>query len=186
MTLANILRVDAPPITGLCLMTLRLVQAIAVLARAQQDAVGNRHPRAQPAPLTSARVLPGRPDGVRGQGRRLDQPRSPRGSGRRAGTGRCGEPHEDPSSGAPLAGQDASAISTPNLPALRTSCATSTLRQPPRVEARDRPAKLRRCSPNSTPPVTPADDLAERHPRRPLHQHPDAADHHQLPRVGGR
>ena len=64
LVLANILRTDMAAHRPMPADS-ELVQAIAVLARAQQDAVWDRTQRAQQAALASARVLPGDPDRLR-------------------------------------------------------------------------------------------------------------------------
>lgn len=64
LVLANILRTDMHAHRVLPDDS-DLARAIAVLARAQQDATWNRQQDFQPAPLPAARVLPSRLDGVR-------------------------------------------------------------------------------------------------------------------------
>jgi hypothetical protein len=83
MTLANILRVDAhlhrrlPADSELC-------PAIAVLARAHQDAIWPTHDRPSPAAVAAARVLPNLPGGLHRPVHAGDrQPRSPRRAGDR-------------------------------------------------------------------------------------------------------
>ena len=82
LVLANILRTDLAAHRPLPADS-ELAQAIAVLARAQQDAVWDADRRAQQAALAAARVLPGHPGRVRQQARRAAAPRGPRPAGRR-------------------------------------------------------------------------------------------------------
>ena len=77
IVLANILRTDLHTHRPLPADT-ELAQAIAVLARAQQDAVWDRTTRAQQAPLAPARVLPRLPGRLRRRPRRPHPPRGPR------------------------------------------------------------------------------------------------------------
>ena len=80
--LANVLRTDMHAHRPLPADT-ELAQAIAVLARAQQDAVLGPHHRAQQAPLLPARILPRLPGRLRGRPRRHCPARGPHHLGRR-------------------------------------------------------------------------------------------------------
>ena len=87
VVLANVLRTDMGMHRPLAADS-ELAQAIAVLARAQQDAVLGPHHRAQQAPLPPARVLPRLPGRLRRRPRRHHPPRGPRHPGRRPHPGR--------------------------------------------------------------------------------------------------
>ena len=73
VVLANVLRTDMGMHRPLAADS-ELAQAIAVLARAQQDAVLGPHHRAQQAPLPPARVLPRLPGRLRRRPRRHHPP----------------------------------------------------------------------------------------------------------------
>ena len=95
VVLANVLRTDLHAHRPLPADT-ELAQAIAVLARAQQDAVLGPHHRAQQAPLPPARVLPRLPGRFRrGQGRHHPA-RGPGRPGRRAHARRGRRAHRGP------------------------------------------------------------------------------------------
>ena len=80
--LASVLRTDLHAHRPLPADT-ELAQAIAVLARAQQDAVLGPHHRPQQAPLPPARILPGIPGRLRRRPRRHPAARGPDYPGRR-------------------------------------------------------------------------------------------------------
>ena len=90
--LANVLRTDIAMHRPLPADS-ELAQAIAVLARAQQDAVLGPHHRAQQAPLPPARILPRLPRRLRRRQRRHHPPRGPRRPGRRPHPRRRRPPH---------------------------------------------------------------------------------------------
>jgi hypothetical protein len=106
LVLANILRTDAAAHRPLPADT-ELVQAIAVLARAGQDATWNRQQVAKAAAIAATRVLSRCAGGLRRDEGRAYQRRRPRDPGRRANSGVSGE--ADQATAAQVAGQGWSA-----------------------------------------------------------------------------
>ena len=110
-----------------------LAQAIAVLARAQQDAVLGPHHRAQQAPLPPARVLSRLPGRLRLPQGRHHAPRGPRLPGRRAHPGRRRPAHPGPAPRPAEEGRRSRGIDT-EAARLLDAFRTEQMRQLPLVE----------------------------------------------------
>ena len=133
VVLANVLRTDLHAHRPLPADS-ELAQAIAVLARAQQDAVWDRTAAQQQAPLAPARVLPRLPRRLRRRPRRHHAPRGPRHPGRRPHPGRRGHAHPGPARAPCCARPAAAAASTPRPRGCAPPSRQEQMRQLPLVE----------------------------------------------------
>ena len=179
--LANVLRTDLHAHRPLPADS-ELAQAIAVLARAQQDAVLGPHHRAQQAPLPPARVLPRLPRRVRRRPRRHHAARSPRDPGRRPRPGRRGQAHPRPAArpaeeGRPQPRHRRRGHRGCAKPSARSRCASSPSSSRPWA---GRPSP---CCASSTPPA-PAPTTSSRPPTESFNQHPDAGIITSFPGIG--
>ena len=180
VVLANVLRTDMDMHRPLPADS-ELAQAIAVLARAQQDAVLGPHLRAQQAPLPPARVLPRLPGRLRRCPRRHHPPRGPRHPGRRSRPG--GGRRTDPGPAAVAAEEGRP------QPRHRHRSRPAARRLPHPADA---PAPARRAG-HGTPGPGPAPPARRRlrqrgrsraHRHRIFNQHPDAGIITSFPGLG--